>query len=184
MRVVVAMTGASGAAYGKGLLEELRKRKIETHLIVSEAGAKVIHHELGISKKEIERLASHAYDVNDLSAPLVSGSFRTDAMVVIPCSMKTLAGIASGFSTNLILRAADVALKEGRKLILVPRETPLSVVHLRNMLTLARQGVVILPAMPGFYHNPKTIESLIDFIVGRVMDALGIETDLYERWKG
>jgi len=184
MKVIVAITGASGAAYGRRLLEELKKLKVETHLIVSEAGTMVVQHELGTSKKEIERLASHAYDVNDLSGPLVSGSFPADAMIVIPCSMKTLAGITSGFSTNLILRAADVALKEKRKLILVPRETPLSVVHLRNMLQLAKQGVIILPAMPGFYHHPKTIESLVDFVVGRVMDTLGIETDLYERWKG
>ena len=184
MRVVVAITGASGAAHGKRLLEELKKQKVETHLIISEAGTQVIQHELNASKKEIELLATRAYDVNDLSGQLVSGSFPIDAMVVIPCSMKTLAGIANGFSTNLILRAADVALKEKRKLILVPRETPLSVVHLRNMLQLAKQGVIILPAMPGFYHHPTTIKSLIDFVVGRVMDALGIETDLYERWKG
>jgi len=184
MRVVVAITGASGAAYGKRLLEELKKQKVETHLVVSEAGAQVIQHELNASKEEIERLATRAYDVNNLSGPLVSGSLPIDAMVVIPCSMKTLAGIASGFSTNLILRAADVALKERRKLILVPRETPLSVVHLRNMLSLAKQGAVILPAMPGFYHHPKTVESLVDFVVGRVMDTLGIETNLYERWKG
>jgi len=184
MRVVVAITGASGAIYGRRLLEELKKLKIETHLVISEAGAQVIQHELGASKKEIEKLASHTHSVNDLSAPLVSGSFPIDAMVVIPCSMKTIAGIANGFSTNLILRAADVALKEKRKLILVPRETPLSVVHLRNMLGLAEQGVTILPAMPGFYHRPRTMESLIDFVVGKVMDALGIHTDLYERWKG
>ncbi len=184
MKLVVTITGASGVIYGKRLLEELRNRKIETHLIISKAAEKVIESELETPKGEIERLATHVYDADDLRAPLVSGSFKTDGMVIIPCSMKTLAGIAHGYSSNLILRAADVALKEKRKLILVPRETPLSVVHLKNMLALAKQGVIILPAMPAFYHRPKDIESMVNYVVGKVLDIMGLEHKLFKRWSG
>ena len=184
MRLIVAITGASGVVYGKRLLEILREKKVETYLIVSKAAENVIQHELETTKRELEKLASHVYDVNDLSAPIVSGSFKTDGMIVIPCSMKTLAGITHGYSDNLILRAADVTLKEKRKLILVPRETPLSVVHLRNMLDLASQGVFILPAMPAYYHKPEKIEDLIDFVVGKALDLLGIEHELFKRWSG
>ncbi len=184
MRLIVAITGASGVVYGKRLLEILREKKVETYLIVSKAAENVIEHELETTKRELEKLASHVCDVNDLSAPIVSGSFKTDGMIVIPCSMKTLAGIAHGYSENLILRAADVTLKEKRKLILVPRETPLSVVHLRNMLDLASQGVVIVPAMPAYYHKPEKIEDLIDFVVGKALDLLGIEHELFKRWSG
>ncbi len=182
MRLIVAITGASGVVYGKRLLEVLREKKVETYLIVSKAAENVIQHELETTKRELEKLASHVYDVNDLNAPIVSGSFKTDGMIVIPCSMKTLAGITHGYSDNLILRAADVTLKEKRKLILVPRETPLSVVHLRNMLDLASQGVFILPAMPAYYHKPQKIEDLIDFVVGKALDLLGIEHELFKRW--
>ncbi len=182
MRLIVAITGASGVVYGKRLLEVLREKKVETYLIVSKAAENVIDHELETTKRELEKLASHVYEVNDLNAPIVSGSFKTDGMIVIPCSMKTLAGIAHGYSDNLILRAADVTLKEKRKLILVPRETPLSVVHLRNMLDLAGQSVFIVPAMPAYYHKPDKIEDLIDFIVGKVLDLLGIEHELFKRW--
>lgn len=182
MRLIVAITGASGVVYGKRLLEILRERKVETYLIVSKAAESVIEHELETTKRELEKLANHVHDVDDLSAPIVSGSFKTDGMIVIPCSMKTLAGISHGYSENLILRAADVTLKEKRKLVLVPRETPLSVVHLRNMLDLADQGVFILPAMPAYYHKPDKIEDLIDFIVGKVLDLLGIEHELFKRW--
>jgi 4-hydroxy-3-polyprenylbenzoate decarboxylase len=182
LRLIVAITGASGVVYGKRLLEVLREKKVETHLIISKAAENVVEHELETTKRELEKLASHFYDVNDLSAPIVSGSFKTDGMIVIPCSMKTLAGIAHGYSDNLILRAADVTLKEKRRLVLVPRETPLSVVHLRNMLDLASQGVSILPAMPAYYHKPEKIQDLIDFIVGKVLDLLGIEHELFNRW--
>jgi len=178
----VAITGASGVVYGKRLLEVLREKRVETYLIVSKAAEKVIEHELAMKKRDLEKLATNVYDVNDLTAPIVSGSFKTDGMIVIPCSMKTLAGIAHGYSDSLILRAADVMLKEKRKLILVPRETPLSVVHLRNMLDLASQGVSIVPAMPAFYHKPEKIENIIDFIVGKVLDLLEIEHELFKRW--
>jgi len=183
LKLIVAITGASGVIYAKRLLEALRGSDVETHLVISRNAEKIIEHELGVTKKEIENLASHIYDVDDWESPITSGSFRLDGMVIVPCSMKTLAGIAHGYSDNVILRAADVMLKEGRKLILVPRETPLNVVHLRNMLWLAKQGVHMVPAMPAFYHKPKSIEDLVNYIVGKVLDILGIEHTLYRRWK-
>ncbi|MFQ6081581.1 MAG: UbiX family flavin prenyltransferase [Candidatus Bathyarchaeia archaeon] len=184
MRLIVAITGASGVVYGKRLLEVLRGRGVETHLVVSKAAERVIEHELEITREDLEKLADHAYDVDDLTAPLVSGSFKTDGMIVTPCSMKTLAGIAHGYSENLVLRAADVTLKERRRLVLVPRETPLSVVHLQNMLELARQGVIMVPAMPAYYHKPKNIDGLVDYVVGKVLDCLGIDHALFGRWSG
>jgi len=184
MRLIIAITGASGVVYGKRLLEVLHKKKNETYLIISKAAEKIIQHELEASKKDIEKLASHVYSVNDLTAPIASGSFKTDAMIIIPCSMKTLAGIAHGYTENLILRVADVMLKEKRKLILVPRETPLNVIHLCNMLELAKQGVTIIPAMPAYYHKPKNVGDVIDYVVGKVLDQLGIEHTLFKRWLG
>ncbi len=184
MRLIVAISGASGVIYGKRLLEVLQNKKIETHLVISKAAEKVIEHELEIPKRDLEKLATQAYKVDDLSAPIVSGSFKTNAMVVIPCSMKTLAGILHGYSDNLILRVADVTLKEKRKLVLVPRETPLNVVHLRNMLELAKQGVVVLPAMPAYYHKPESVDSLVDYVVGKVLDILEIKHALFRRWQG
>lgn len=183
MKLVLAITGASGVIYGKRLLEVLRNKNVDTHLVISQAAEKIIAHELGTTKKTLEKLANHVYEVNDWSSPIVSGSFKTDGMVIAPCSMKTLAGIANGFAENVILRAADVMLKEKRKLILVPRETPLNIIHLRNMLDLAKQGAIILPAMPAYYHKPKNIEALADFVVGRILDVLGIEHNLYRRWQ-
>ncbi len=184
MPLIVAITGASGVIYGKRLLEVLSKEKIETHLIVSQAAEKVITHELEITKTDLKKLAQHTYHVNDLEAPLMSGSFPTDGMVIIPCTMKTLAGIALGYADNLILRAADVTLKEKRKLIVVPRETPVDVVHLRNMLMVAKLGVYVVPAMPAYYHKPRTIDDLVDFVVGKVLDCLGMEHTLFKRWSG
>ena len=183
MRLIVAITGASGVVYGKRLLKVLREKNVETHLIISKAAEKVIEYELGMAKEDLEKLADHAYDVDDWSSPIVSGSFKTDGMIIIPCSMKTLAGIAHGYSDNLVLRAADVTLKEKRRLILVPRETPLNVVHLRNMLVLAKQGVVIVPAMPAYYHKPKDIDDQVDFVVGKVLDLLEMKHTLYKRWR-
>lgn len=183
MRLIVAITGASGVIYGKRLLEVLRGKSIETHLIVSQTSKKVIKHELDAAPSDVENLANYVYETNDWDSPVVSGSFKTDGMVIIPCSMKTLAGIAHGYSDNVILRAADVTLKEKRKLILVPRETPLNAIHLRNMLELAQNGVCIVPAMPAYYHKPKRIEDLVSFVVGKVLDILGIEHALYKRWQ-
>jgi len=184
LRLVVAVTGASGVVYGKRLLEVLYEKKIETHLIISKAAEKVIKHELGVSRKDFEKLATRVYDVDDLTGPLMSGSYRTDGMVIVPCTMKTLSGIVNGFADNLILRAADVALKEKRRLVIVPRETPLSVVHLRNMLEAAELGVFMVPAMPAFYHKPKKVDDLVDFIVGRVLACLGIEQGLFKPYSG
>jgi len=182
LRLVIAITGASGVVYGQRLLEVLRQKKVVTHLIVSRAAEKVIEHELETGKKDLEKLATHVYDIDDLTAPLMSGSFRTDGMVIVPCSMKTLAGIVHGFADNLILRAADVALKEKRRLVVVPRETPLSTVHLRNMLHATELGVFVVPAMPAFYYKPKKIQDMVDFVVGRVLDCLEIEHRLFKPW--
>jgi 4-hydroxy-3-polyprenylbenzoate decarboxylase len=183
VKLTIAITGASGVIYGKRLLEELHNKKVETHLVISQAAKKIIKLELETSEKTLEKLADYVYEIDDWSSPIVSGSFKTDGMVIVPCSMKTLAGIASGFAENVILRAADVTLKEQRKLILVPRETPLNIIHLRNMLDLAKQGAIIVPSMPAYYHKPKNIDDLVDFVVGRILDVLGIEHNLYQRWQ-
>ncbi|MEE9593785.1 MAG: UbiX family flavin prenyltransferase [Candidatus Hydrothermarchaeales archaeon] len=177
MKVLVAITGASGVVYGKRLLEVLMEKNIETSCVLSDAAKKIIAHEIGKFDFDYHR-------ENDITAPFASGSHKIDAMVVIPCSMKTLASIANGITSNLIARSADVTIKEGRQLILVPRETPLNAIHLENMLKLSRLGVTILPPMPAFYHKPKTLEDLVDFIVGKVLDVLRIENDLFNRWDG
>lgn len=184
MGIVVAVTGASGAVYGVTLLERLKEARIETFLILSRWARYTLELETGCSPEELERVADHFYQAGDLSASVASGSFPHRGMVVAPCSMKTLAAIAMGFSDNLITRAADVTIKEGRKLVLLPRETPLSAIHLENMLKLARLGVVIMPPVPAFYHRPREIRDLVDHTVSRVLDILGIENDLSGRWKG
>jgi len=184
LRLIVAITGASGVIYGARLLKVLREKKIEVYLIVSKAAEKVIEYELEITKKDLKKLAQHVYDVNDLDAPIMSGSFQTDGMIIIPCTMKTLAGIAHGYADNLILRAADVTLKERRKLVVVPRETPLGIVHLCNLLEVSKLGVLVVPAMPAYYHKPKTIDDLVNFVVGKVLDCFNLEHRLFKRWSG
>jgi 4-hydroxy-3-polyprenylbenzoate decarboxylase len=184
MHLIVAITGCSGVIYGVRLLEACRKLGIETDLIVSQAAEKLLELELGKSVKDIRKLATRNYSQDDFEAPLASGSVKTDGMVIAPCSMKTLGAIANGIADNLITRAADVTLKEGRHLVLVPRETPLNLIHLENMVRLKLAGATILPAMPGFYHKPKEISELIDFIVGRILDVLDVEHKLYRRWQG
>lgn len=179
MRIVVGITGASGIIYATRLLEVLKENKVTTYCIVSDVAKRIAEYEL---KPGGTARFSECYGEKDVDAPFASGSFKIDAMVVVPCSMKTLSAIANGFSMNLIARAADVVLKEGRRLVLVPRETPLNSIHLRNMMKLSELGVTILPAMPGFYHKPKKIEDMVDFIVGKVLDSLGIENNLYKRW--
>ena len=183
-RFVVAISGASGAIYGVRLLRALQEAKAEVHLTISPAAEINLKLETGMHANELSKLATHTYSADDLSAPIASGSFLVDGMVIAPCSSKTLAAIANGYADNLISRAADVNLKERRTLVLVPRETPLNQIHLKNMLTLARAGAVILPASPGFYHAPKTIDDLVDHVVGKILDTLQIEHELFKRWNG
>jgi 4-hydroxy-3-polyprenylbenzoate decarboxylase len=184
MHLIIAITGCSGVVYGVRLLEACRKLGVETDLMVSQAAEKILELELGKTIEDVRKLATRNYSQDDLEAPLASGSVKTDGMVIAPCSMKTLGAIASGIADNLITRAADVTLKEGRPLVLVPRETPLNLIHLENMVRLKLAGATILPAMPGFYHEPKEISEMIDFIVGRILDVLGVEHKLYRRWQG
>ena len=183
MRILIGLTGASGIIYGVRLLELLAKmNEIETYLIVSEAAREILRYETQYVLKDLYPLATHSYDIQDFNAPISSGSYLIDSMVIVPCTMKTVAVIVSGFSDNLMLRAADVTLKEKRKLIIVPRETPLSTVHLRNLYYLAKMGVHVIPAIPAFYYNPKTIDNLIDYVLGKILDALHLKQDLYQRW--
>ena len=182
MQLVIGISGTSGVIYGIKLLQVLKEKRIETHLVLTDIVESILLKETSLTKNYLEMLATHYYDVRCMTAPIASGSFKTDGMVVIPCSMKTISGITHGYSENLLLRAADVTIKENRRLILVPRETPLSSIHLQNMLELSKIGVTILPAMPAFYHNPKTIDDLINYVVGKVLDILHIEHSLYNRW--
>ncbi len=179
--MLVAMTGASGAILGIKFLEELQKLRIETELIISERAEIIIKTETEYDIGEVRDLATKNYDVNDLTAAPASGSYRVDKMVVIPCSMKTLAAVANGYTDNLISRVADVMIKERRKLILVVRETPLNAIHLENMLKLTRLGVVIFPPIPSFYHKPQNIDDIINHTIGRILDQAGIELDI-KRW--
>ncbi|MEW6398261.1 MAG: UbiX family flavin prenyltransferase [Bacillota bacterium] len=183
-RVIVAITGASGAVYGVRLLEVLREAGRETHLIVSRWGWETVRLETGLPPDGLRGMATHTHRPDDLGAPVASGSFPVDGMVIAPCSMKTAAAIAHGYSADLIVRAADVCLKERRRLIVVPRETPLSAVHLGNLLRLARLGVVVLPPMPAFYCHPASPADLVDHTVARILDHLGISHRLSPRWEG
>ncbi len=184
MEIVVGISGASGVGYGVRLLQILKEKGISTHLVVTDSARKIMKIETDFLSEEVEQLASHVYSSDDFAAPVASGSHLFDAMAVIPCSMGTLSGIASGSSETLITRAADVCLKERRRLVLVPRETPLSLVQLRNMVTVAEAGAVVLPACPAFYSRPQNVAELVDVLVGRVLDLLGVDNDLYSRWKG
>ncbi|MDO5824650.1 UbiX family flavin prenyltransferase [Methanobrevibacter sp.] len=181
--IVVGITGASGAIYGIRLLESLKELNIETSLVISDLGKVVIESETDYSAEDVINLADNYYNFHDLTASINSGSFKTDGLVIVPCTMKTLSSIAHGYGSNTITRVADVSLKEKRPTIIVPRETPLRSVHLKNMLTLSQEGATILPAMPGFYSNPKTIDDQIDFIVGKILDSLKVENNLFERWE-
>jgi polyprenyl P-hydroxybenzoate/phenylacrylic acid decarboxylase-like protein len=183
MRLVIAMTGATGAGLGIRLLEALGQLGVETHLILSDWARATIKIETDTSVDEVRALASHTYSARDLAAGISSGSFRTDGMVVCPCSMKTLSAIRVGYSDNLITRAADVTLKERRRLVLVAREAPLSEIHLENMHYLARAGAVIFPPTVAYYSRPTSVDEVTDHVVGRVIDQLGIEHSLINRWK-
>jgi 4-hydroxy-3-polyprenylbenzoate decarboxylase len=184
MRLIIAISGASGAIYGIRALQALQEIRVETHLVLTDAALETIRLETEYKRSDVEGLASEVHRVDDVTSKIASGSFRTDGMLVIPCSMKTLAGIASGYSDNLLLRAADVTLKERRRLVLVVRETPLSLIHIENMATVTRAGAVVLPAMPAFYHGPKTVQELVDQVVGKGLDLLGVDHRLYRRWGG
>ena len=182
--LIIAITGATGAILGIRMLEILREKSIEVHLILSKWAEKTILIETNYSIEAVKMLVSKNYPVDDLAAPISSGSFPADGMVIVPCSMKTLACIVHGISSDLIVRAADVTLKEKRKLILVPRESPLNLIHLRNMELASEAGAILIPPMPAFYFHPKTIEDLILHFIGKVFDLLGYENNLFPRWKG
>jgi 4-hydroxy-3-polyprenylbenzoate decarboxylase len=183
-RVVVGITGASGAIYGVRLLEHLRELPVETHLVVTRWARVTIEHETGRSFAEVRDLADVAYAEGDQSAAVSSGSFITEGMIVAPCSVKTVAAIATGFAHNLVCRAADVMLKERRPLVLAVRETPLHAVHLRNLLTLSELGAVIAPPIPAFYAQPQTLDDVVDQTVVRLLDQLGLHEDVPTRWRG
>ena len=183
-RVVVGITGASGAIYAVRMLQRLAELGCETHLVASAAGILNAHHELGLDRRAVEALATQAYAAADIGATIASGSFETQAMVVAPCSMKTLASIAHGLSDNLIARAADVALKERRRLLLMVRETPFNLAHLRNMTAVTEMGGVIFPPLPAFYHRPKTIDEIVGETVERAIQLLGIGGARPTRWNG
>ncbi|MHC1635881.1 MAG: UbiX family flavin prenyltransferase [Candidatus Methanospirareceae archaeon] len=184
MRLIVGITGASGVIYAKRLLEVLKKKEIEVDLIITPSARYNIETELGIKSEELEALSTRSYDIYDTSADIASGTRIRDGMIVIPCTMNTVAKMAHGISDNLLLRCFDVMLKENKKIVIVPRETPLDENHLENLLRLRRMGVVIIGAMPAFYHKPKSIDDLVDFIVAKVLDQFDIPHKLIERWEG
>ena len=184
-RIIVAISGASGAVYGARLLQVLRGLPgIETHLVVSDAGWRNLQHELGMERPAAQALAHQVHDVNNVGAAIASGSFQCHAMVVAPCSMRTLAAIAHGLADNLLTRAADVMLKERRRLILLARETPLHLVHLRNMTTVTEMGAIVCPPVPAFYQKPQTVDDIVQHSIARVLDLLGLEQTLAAPWMG
>ncbi len=184
MRLVVGITGASGAIFGVRTLEALRALSVESHLVLTKWARTTVVHETGLALNAVEALATVVHHTDNQAACISSGSYPTDGMIIAPCSMKTLAGIRSGYSEALVGRAADVILKERRKLVLLARESPLSEIHLENMLALTRMGVVIFPPVPAFYNHPKTIGDLVDHIVGRLLDQFGLEMPGLARWSG
>ena len=185
MRLVIGISGSTGAIYGIRLLEVLKGvPDIETHLVISRAGKRTLVEETDLTVRDVEALATRAYDDRDIGAALASGSFKTAGMVIAPCSMKMVSALANSFASTLIARAGDVTLKEGRTLVAVVRETPLHVGHLRQMLALAEIGGVILPPMPAFYHRPKTIDDIVNHTVGRILDRFGIPHTLVREWTG
>jgi 4-hydroxy-3-polyprenylbenzoate decarboxylase len=184
LKLIVGISGATGAIYGIRILEELNRLGIETHLIISEAGKQTIELETEYTVGAVERLASEVHSICNLAASISSGSFRTNGMIIAPCSMKSLSAVANSFNTNLLIRAADVTLKEKRKLVMVVRETPLHLGHLRLMTMVAETGAVLLPPMPAFYNHPRSLDDLINQTVGKVLDQFQIEHDLFNRWHG
>ncbi|KAM0421258.1 hypothetical protein ACHAPT_010980 [Fusarium lateritium] len=183
-RIIIGITGATGAVYAIRILTILRQLGVETHLIISKWAVATLKYETSITEAEIRGLASRSYTAKDLSAPIASGSFQHDGMMIVPCSMKTLAAVRSGYCDGLIARAADVSLKEDRRLLLAVRETPLSAIHLENLLFLRRANAVIFPPVPAFYTRPESIEDIVHQSAGRMLDMMGILTNGFERWEG
>ncbi|WP_295765987.1 UbiX family flavin prenyltransferase [Undibacterium sp.] len=184
-KLIVAITGATGVIYGVRLLQALRELpEVQSHLLVSEAGVLNLHQELDFNRKDVEALADVVHNVRDVGASIASGSFQSDGMIIAPCSMKTLAAVANGLSDNLITRAADVVLKERRRLVLMVRETPFNLAHLRNMTAVTEMGGIIFPPLPGFYHKPQSIQEMVDHTVGRVLDLYALPHHLTPRWNG
>ncbi len=184
-RLIIGISGASGTIYGVRLLEVLKEIEgVETHLILSRGAKVAMSHETSIKSETVESLADHVHSPENLAASVSSGSFLTEGMIVAPCSMKTLSMISLSINDNLLIRAADVTLKERRKLLLIPRETPLHLGHLRSMIQITEMGGIIMPPVPSFYHNPKTIDDIINQTVGKALDQFGIQHQLFDRWKG
>ncbi|OGO25378.1 MAG: 3-octaprenyl-4-hydroxybenzoate carboxy-lyase [Chloroflexi bacterium RBG_16_50_9] len=185
MVIIIGITGASGVIYGIRLLEVLSSMKdMETHLIISKAGEITIKYETQWQINDVRKLASFSYDVDDISAGIASGSFLRDGMIIAPCTVKTMSALANSYCENLITRAGDVTLKERKKLVLMVREAPLHLGHLRNMERLTEMGAIIMPPVPAFYHKPETIQDMIDYTVGKMLDLFGIKHDLFQRWSG
>jgi 4-hydroxy-3-polyprenylbenzoate decarboxylase len=185
MVLIIGITGASGVVYGIRLLEVLSSMKeVETHLVISEAGETNINYETNRKADDIKALADFSYDINNVGTRLASGSFKTDGMIVVPCTVKTMSALANSYAENLLTRAGDVTLKERRKLVLLVRETPLNLVHIRNMEILTEMGAIIMPPVPSFYHRPRTIQDIVDHTVGKILDIFNIEHNLFQRWSG
>lgn len=180
--IVVGITGASGAIYGYGLIRVLALMDMRVHVVATDMGARVLKHECEVTLETLSQYAT-VHPNDDLFSPIASGSYRTDGMAVVPCSMHTLGAIASGAGEGLLARAADVTLKERRRLVVVPRETPVTAIHLENMLKLCQAGAVIVPASPGFYNHPKDLGDLVGSMIGRILDSLGIDNGIYSRWR-
>ena len=185
-RLIIAMTGATGAVYGVRMLQVLQaQEQWETHLVISSAGLVNLKHEMNLSRSALYALADVSHGIDDIAASISSGGFKTEGMIIAPCSMKTLAAVAHGFGDNLISRAADVVLKERRRLVIMPRETPLNLMHIRNMATVTEMGGIIFPPMPAFYNKTDSMAAMVDETVGRVLDMFGVNVDgLYEPWQG
>ncbi len=184
MKLVVGISGASGAIYGIRILEVLRQAGVETHAVMSDSAKRTIVYETGYTLDHVKRLATHVHDINDVGACISSGSFRHAGMVIAPCSIKTLSAIANSFNANLLIRAADVCLKERRKLVLMLRETPLHLGHMRLMTQVTEAGAVLVPPLPAFYHRPKTLEDIIMQSVNKALDQFDLDLDLFRRWTG
>jgi 4-hydroxy-3-polyprenylbenzoate decarboxylase len=184
MKLVVGISGATGAIYGIRVLQALKTCQVETHLVMSDSAKRTIAAETNFSVKEVEKLADNVHDNRDIGASIASGSFKTDGMIIAPCAIKSLSALANSYNDSLLIRAADVMLKEKRKLVIIPRETPLHIGHLKLMVTVAEMGAVLLPPMPAFYIMPKTLDDIINQTVGKTLDQFDIEHHLFRRWQG